>query len=207
MQLGAAGLAIAIAKQQAEGLGGQLSYALIPGAGRTSGATISVQCDDGDAEAARSNVPHHSNVLLYESSRIMREMLKRRLESVGLAVTAALSIERTCQLLANGLADGTAQHRPYDCMFVSAKGIDNEFDDLLRAFAMTPSINNTLLVVLARRRVVIPDGVFELGGGVTIVRTPFRDAELLRAVEYIRGSPDDHDTRTVLLPTRSRART
>ena len=33
-------IAIAIAKQQAEALGGQISYALIPGAGTTSGATM-----------------------------------------------------------------------------------------------------------------------------------------------------------------------
>ncbi len=200
MQLGAAGLAIAIAKQQAEALGGQLAYALIPGAGTTSGATLSVHCDDGDTVAAGSSVLYHASVLLYESSRIMREMLKRRLESVGLAVTAALSIDRTCQLL----AEGTAQHRPFDCIIVSAKGIGHEFEDLLRAFAMTPTIKSTLLVVLARRRVVVPDAVFELGGGVTILRTPFRNAELLRAVEYIRAAPGkrDGDTRTVPLAIR-----
>jgi signal transduction histidine kinase len=195
-KLGAAGLAMAIAKQQAEGLGGQLSYALIPGAGSTSSATISVQCDDSDM-TAEPTFSHHASVLLFESSRVMREMLKRRLESVGLAVTAALSIERTCQLL----AEGTRNHRPYDCLFVSAKG--NEFDNLLRAFTATPTIERTLLVVLARRGVVVPDAVFELGGGVTILRTPFRDAELLRAVEYIGESPGGLDaaTRTVPLPT------
>jgi signal transduction histidine kinase len=197
-KLGVSGLAMAIAKQQAEALGGQLSYALIPGAGTTSGAALSVQCDESDAVATSATVANHANVLLFESSRIMREMLKRRLESVGLAVTAAISIERTCQLL----AEGTRTHRPYDCLFVGAKGNADGFDNLLRAFAATPTIKSTLLVVLARRGVVVPDAVFELGGGVTILRTPFRNAELLRAVEYIRASPVGRitHTRTVPLP-------
>ena len=100
-----------------------------------------------------------------------------------MSVASASGIGAAIQLL----AASAESERPFDCVIVSARGEVDEFENILRAAAGNTVLRNTPLIVLARRHAAIPDTVFELGGGVTILRTPLRNVELLRAIDPMHG--------------------
>ncbi len=173
---------LTIAKQQAEALDAQFDSAIIPGGGSTAWISLTVVFDDAKAPQQQIEM-RDARVLLVESSRDVREILTQRIQTLGMSVASASGIGVAGELL----AASAAREQPFDCMIVSARGDVDEFEGLLRATAGNTVLRNTPLIVLARRHAAIPDSVFELGGGVTILRTPLRNAELLRAIGPLHG--------------------
>ena len=173
---------LTIAKQQAEALNVQIDSAIIPGGGSTAWISLTVQFDDAKTQQQQIDM-RDARVVLIESSRDVREILTQRIQTLGMSVASASGIGAAGELLTASAERG----QPFDCMIVSAKGESEELEGLLRATAGNTVLRNTPLIVLARRHAAIPDGVFELGGGVTILRTPLRNAELLRAIGPVHG--------------------
>ena len=177
---GAAGLAIAIAKHQAMAFGGLVDHAHIPGAGVEASISIPIEPASHDAPPEQRVTPP-MRVLLIEASRAMREILARRLESMGLTVSTAFGIGSACELLTKA----ATRDQPFDCVIVSAHDEGDGFDGWSRGLGTHAAIANIPLILLARRQMVVPDGMFGLGGGVMVLRMPLRNEELLRCIQQI----------------------
>ncbi|MFM9886052.1 MAG: HAMP domain-containing protein [Burkholderiales bacterium] len=174
---------LTIAKQQAEALDAQFGSANISGGGSTAWISSTVGFDDANSPPQQIAM-RDARVLLIEPSRDVREILTQRIQALGMSVASASGIGVASELL----AASAEREQPFECMIVSARGEADEFEGLFRATAGNTVLRNTPLIVLARRHAAIPDGVFELGGGVTILRTPLRNDELLRAIEPAHGT-------------------
>ncbi|MFN0305219.1 MAG: HAMP domain-containing protein [Burkholderiales bacterium] len=197
---GGGSILLTIAKQQAEALDAQIDSAIIPGSGSTAWITLTVTFDDAHPPQQQIEI-RDARVLLIESSRDVREVLAQRIATLGMSVASASGIGVASELLAASAESA----RPFDCVIVSARGEVDEFESILRAAAGNTVLRNTPLIVLARRHAAIPDTVFELGGGVTILRTPLRNAELLRAIDPMHGKAtatlaSDHSTGRTIAP-------
>ncbi len=172
----AAGLALAIANHEARAFGGRVDHAIIPGAG--SEAWISAPVELAQPDTVVQPPPASGRVLVVEGSRALREILSLKIESIGFTVHSAFGIGSACQVL----AEAGTRNQPFDCVIVTSQGKADEFARLLRSFGKDSAIGSTPLIVLARRQVIVPDSVLELGGGVTVLRMPLRSAELRRAI-------------------------